>query len=39
MSFSDFISLLGALGGLFMLLMLLWQIKKHLKRILSQKKP
>lgn len=39
MPLSDFVSLLGALGGLFMLLMLLWQIKKHLKRILFKKKP
>ena len=32
MSYTDFLPLLSALGGLIMLLMLLFQIKKRLKR-------
>lgn len=39
MLITDIVSFLDALGGLLMLLMLLRQIKTHLKRILSQKKP
>lgn len=38
MFFSDFISLLSTLGGLIMLLIFLFQIKKRLKRIRFKKK-
>lgn len=36
MSYTDFLRLLCALSGLIMLLILLFQIKKHLKRIRFQ---
>lgn len=37
MGHSDLISVLTALGGLFALLMLLWQLKRELKRSIYEK--